>query len=142
MTEVVDRSQAGADLTDSAVYANGFPHEIFTALRLEEPVKWQAFSEGFPGNHDTGFWVLSKHEDIQMMTRHPDLFCAIDGPQLSLQPEIAGSMLVSMDGADHVRLRRLVSAGFTPRMVKQLELPMLQGSGFGSVTTIQLECKR
>ena len=30
-------------------------------------------------------------------------------------------MLVSMDGTDHVRQRRLISAGFTPRMVKQLE---------------------
>jgi len=122
MTKVVDQSQHGVELTDSALYANGFPHEIFTGLRLEEPVKWQTFPDGFPGDHDNGFWVLSKHEDIQMVTRQPDLFCAIDGPQLSHQPEIAGSMLVSMDGADHVRLRRLVSAGFTPRMVKQLEL--------------------
>ena len=35
-------------------------------------------------------------------------------------------MLVSMDGSDHVRLRRLVSAGFTPRMVKHLELQIRQ----------------
>ncbi len=35
-------------------------------------------------------------------------------------------MLVSMDGSDHVRLRRLVSAGFTPRMVKKLELQIRQ----------------
>ena len=30
-------------------------------------------------------------------------------------------MLVSMDGRDHVRQRRLISAGFTPRMVGRLE---------------------
>ncbi len=35
-------------------------------------------------------------------------------------------MLVSMDGSDHVRQRRLVSAGFTPRMVKHLELQIRQ----------------
>ena len=121
MTHAVDRSPRRVDLTASALYANGFPHEIFTALRHEEPVKWQPFPEGFPGNHDSGFWILSKHEDVQRVTRNPDLFCAFDGPQLSHQPEIAGVMLVSMDGADHVRLRRLISAGFTPRMVKQLE---------------------
>jgi cytochrome P450 len=34
---------------------------------------------------------------------------------------MAGMMLVSMDGHDHVRQRRLISAGFTPRMIKQLE---------------------
>jgi len=121
MTQAVDREQLGVDLTDSALYANGFPHEIFTSLRYEEPVRWQAFPDSFPGNHDSGFWVLSKHQDVQAVSRNPELFCAFDGPQLSHQPEIAGAMLVSMDGTDHVRQRRLISAGFTPRMVKQLE---------------------
>jgi cytochrome P450 len=110
------------DLTASALYANGFPHETFTALRREAPVLWQAFPDGFPGNHDEGFWVLSTHQDVQMVSRNPDRFNAFDGPQLGIQPEVAGIMLVSMDGAEHARLRRLISAGFTPRMVKQLEL--------------------
>ena len=116
----------GIDLTQSALYADGFPHEVFAALRLNAPVTWQAFPEDFPGSHDDGFWVLSKHEDIQAVSRNPELFSAFDGPQLSHQPEIAGAMLVSMDGSDHVRLRRLVSAGFTPRMVKRLELQIRQ----------------
>ena len=30
-------------------------------------------------------------------------------------------MLVSMDGREHTRLRRLISAGFTPRMVRSLD---------------------
>jgi cytochrome P450 len=126
MRQIVDSGPFEVDLTDSDLYADGFPNEIFTSLRNDEPVKWQAFPEGFPGNHDRGFWVLSKHEDVQMVSRDPDLFCAFDGPQLSHQPEIAGSMLVSMDGADHIRLRRLISAGFTPRMAKQLERQIRQ----------------
>ncbi len=121
MTQVIDRDPLDVDLTESALYAKGFPHEVFTALRRFEPVKWQPFPEGFPGNRDDGFWVLSKHEDVQAVSRNPEVFRAFDGPQLSKQPEIAGAMLVSMDGADHVRQRRLISAGFTPRMVKQLE---------------------
>jgi len=126
MTQAAEREPLEVDLTESALYANGFPHEIFTRLRNEEPVRWQAFPEGFPGNHDSGFWVLTKHEDVQAVSRNPERFCAFDGPQLSHQPEIAGSMLVSMDGADHVRQRRLISAGFTPRMVKQLEQQIRQ----------------
>ncbi len=121
VTQVIDRDPLDVDLTESALYANGFPHEVFTALRRIEPVKWQPFPEGFPGNRDEGFWVLSKHEDVQAVSRNPEIFRAFDGPQLSNQPEIAGAMLVSMDGVDHVRQRRLISAGFTPRMVKQLE---------------------
>jgi cytochrome P450 len=114
------------DLTQSALYADGFPHEVFAFLRQNAPVMWQAFPEDFAGSHDDGFWVLSKHEDVQAVSRNPELFSAFDGPQLSYQPEIAGEMLVSMDGSDHVRLRRLVSAGFTPRMVKRLELQIRQ----------------
>src|SRR5437764_1410462 len=33
----------------------------------------------------------------------------------------AGKMIIAMDPPRHVRLRRLVSKGFTPRMVAQLE---------------------
>ena len=117
----IDSERLEVDLTDPAICRNGFPHEVFTALRRSAPVHWQAFPEGFPGPKDDGFWVLSRHEDIQAASRDPELFCAFDGPQLSHQPEMAGAMLVSMDGADHVRQRRLISAGFTPRMVKQLE---------------------
>jgi cholest-4-en-3-one 26-monooxygenase len=121
VTQTSYRDPLRVDLTESSLYSSGFPHEIFTALRDEEPVKWQVFPEGFAGNHDDGFWVVSKHEDVQAISRNPQLFSAFDGPQLSHQPEIAGSMLVSMDGSEHVRQRRLISAGFTPRMVKQLE---------------------
>jgi cytochrome P450 len=121
MSRIVKNRGLEVDLTNSTLYENGFPHKVFTELRHSEPVKWQPFAEDFPGDHDNGFWVLSKHDDVQEVSRRPDLFSSFDGPQLSDYPEIAGSMLVSMDGADHHRLRRLISAGFTPRMVSRLE---------------------
>ncbi len=122
MPEIVaDREHIEFDLTDADIYQRGFPHEIFTVLRREAPVRWQAFSEDFPGRHDAGFWVLSRHEDVQAVSREPELFSSYDGPSLSNQPEIRGNMLVSMDGHDHVRQRRLINAGFTPRMVRQLD---------------------
>ncbi len=112
---------ADVDLTDARLYRNGFPHEVFADLRREKPVCWQPFPDGFPGSHDDGFWVLSRHEDVQAANRDADLFSALDGPTLSHQPEMSGAMLVSMDGRDHVRQRRLISAGFTPRMIGRLE---------------------
>ena len=118
----VDSRRFELDLTDAALYGDGFPHDLFTALRREAPVTWQAFADGFPGDHDDGFWVLSKHEDVQAVSRNPELFNSFDGPQLSHQPVVAGKMLVSMDGRDHTRQRRLISAGFTPRMVKLLDV--------------------
>jgi cytochrome P450 len=109
------------DLTDARIFGQGFPHDVFTTLRREAPVYWQAFPPNFPGEHDPGFWVLSRYDDVQAANRDAELFCSYDGPQLSSQPEMRGSMLVSMDGRDHVRQRRLISAGFTPRMVGRLE---------------------
>lgn len=109
------------DLTDARIFGRGFPHDLFTTLRREAPVYWQPFSPDFPGEHDPGFWVLSRHADVQAANRDTELFCSHDGPQLSIQPAMRGTMLVSMDGRDHVRQRRLISAGFTPRMVGRLE---------------------
>jgi cytochrome P450 len=109
------------DLTDARTYDQGFPHDVFTTLRRESPVHWQPFPPGFPGRHDPGFWVLSRYDDVQAANRDAELFCSYDGPQLGIQPEMQGTMLVSMDGRDHIRQRRLISAGFTPRMVGRLE---------------------
>ena len=94
---------------------------MFTALRRDAPVAWQEFPDDFPGDHDAGFWVLSKHTDVQAANRDSEVFTAYDGPTLSHQPEMRGSMLVSMDGKPHSRQRRLISAGFTPRMIARLE---------------------
>ncbi len=122
MTDVVaDRGHIEVDLTDAELYRHGFPHDLFTTLRREAPVRWQAFPEDFPGSHEGGFWVLSRHEDVQMVSREPELFRSFDGPSLNGPPEIRGNMLVSMDGRDHLRQRRLINAGFTPRMVRQLD---------------------
>ena len=109
------------DLTDASLFAHGFPHDVFTSLRHEAPVYWQPFPAEFPGDHDPGFWVLSRYDDVQAANRDTELFCAYDGPQLSIQPAMRGTMLATMDGTDHVRQRRLISAGFTPRMVGRLE---------------------
>ena len=115
------RLDTDVDLTDPELYRKGFPHEVFATLRRERPVCWQTFPDGFPGSHDEGFWVLTRHDDIQAANRDSELFSALDGPTLSHQPQMRGAMLVSMDGRDHVRQRRIISAGFTPRMIGRLE---------------------
>jgi len=109
------------DLTDMEICRHGFPHEIFTRLRREAPVWWHPVSTKFTENDDEGFWVLSKYHDIQAANRDTELFSAFEGPSLAHSPEMHGTMLVSMDGRDHSRQRKLISAGFTPRMVARLD---------------------
>jgi cytochrome P450 len=114
---------ASLDLTRAGLYRHGFPHALFTRLRREAPVWWHAAPAGFIGN-DPGFWVLSRCDDVQAANRDTELFSALDGPSLADRPEMRGTMLVSMDGREHTRQRRLISAGFTPRMVGRLEEQM------------------
>jgi cytochrome P450 len=125
MTTSID----GLDLTNADLYRAGFPHEIFTRLRAEAPVWWQQAPPGFRDEGaDDGFWVLSRHADVQAANRDPELFTAYEGPSLVNRPEMHGAMLVSMDGRDHTRQRKLISAGFTPRMVGRLEEQMRRWS--------------
>ncbi len=109
------------DLTQGEQFRNGFPHPLFRRLRAESPVLWHPLPEHVPSTIDDGFWVISKYEDIQKINRDSELFSALDGPGISVQPEMRGTTLVSMDGREHDRLRKLISSGFTPRMVARLE---------------------
>ena len=114
---------AALDLTDVRHYRRGFPHALFAQLRRDAPVWWHPAPANFR-SADAGFWVLSKYGDVRAANRDTETFSALDGPSLADRPEMRGTMLVSMDGAEHTRQRRLISAGFTPRMVGRLEEQM------------------
>lgn len=116
-----DVSLDAIDLTDRELFRRGFPYAVFDVLRREAPVHWHDVPADRADIGGEGFFVVSKHEDIQRANRDTALFSALDGPQLGHRPEIRGLMLVSMDGAEHTRQRKLISAGFTPRMVGRLE---------------------
>jgi cytochrome P450 len=121
LTEFPAVELADIDLIDSHLHRNGFPHEVFNTLRREAPVWWQAIPEEVDHCIDPGFWVVSKYADVQAVSRDAELFCSIDGPTVSHTPEMRGKMLVSMDGKSHTRQRKVISSGFTPRMVGRLE---------------------
>ena len=96
----------------------------FATLRRQAPVKF--FEEiplvNFPVG--PGYWALTKHEDIWHASRNPDLFCSGKGtniPDLTVElNEFFGSM-ISMDDPKHVRLRTIVSKGFTPKEISRVE---------------------
>jgi cholest-4-en-3-one 26-monooxygenase len=120
-TESHEIDLADIDLVRNDLYRNGFPHEVFSTLRREAPVYWQAIPEEINLSNNPGFWVLSKYDDVQAANRNTELFSAIDGPTVHAAPEMRGMMLVSMDGKSHTRQRKIISSGFTPRMVGRLE---------------------
>jgi cytochrome P450 len=110
------------DLSDYALYRSGFPHDVFTMLRRDAPV-WRHPDTDILREGDAGpFWVLSRHDDLRAVNRDTETFTAYHGAQIRDTAENRkGKMLISMDGTPHTRLRRLVSRGFTPRMLDTLE---------------------
>lgn len=70
-----------------------------------------------------GFYSLVRHDDVVEASKQPTLFCSGEGSNIADLPvemrEFFGSM-IGMDDPRHARLRRIVSKGFTPRMVEKL----------------------
>jgi cytochrome P450 len=107
--------------TDAALYRDGVPHDLFAALRREGAVHRHTATHPHTGDA-VPFWSIVRHAEIQQVNRDWETFSAFHGPQLvPTNPERQGVMIVSMDPPDHSRLRRLISSGFTPRMIAQLE---------------------
>jgi cholest-4-en-3-one 26-monooxygenase len=108
------------DVYDLDTYQRAIPHEVFSRARKESPV----YFNPEPGGR--GFWVVTKHADVVAISKDPKTFSsARGGTNLNdLPPEdlsIVQIMMVNMDPPKHNKFRNLVSKGFTPRMIAQLE---------------------
>ena len=110
------------DLTDYALYRFGFPHPVFSFLRRAAPVWKHPDTAVLRDAGARPFWVVSRHADLRTVNRDTETFRAYDGAQIRDTAENRkGKMLITMDGAPHTRLRRLVARGFTPKMLDTLE---------------------
>ncbi len=119
------RTDAAVDLSDGQSFANGFPHDFFTALRRHDTPYWHAPTDKTPDGE--GFWVVSRHHDIMALFRNDKAFSSdrggdrtAGGTALKDEPS-AGKMLNQTDNPHHRRLRDLVQKGFTTRAMRQLE---------------------
>jgi len=118
--------QAGLpDLTDLDNFAEGFPHEIFVRHRREAPVFWHEPTEHTPDGE--GFWSIATHAETLAVLRDPVTFSSVTGGDrpyggtLLQDLPIAGQVLNMMDDPRHAQIRRLVSSGLTPRMIRRVE---------------------
>jgi hypothetical protein len=92
------------------------PYPIYARLREEAPVY---------RNDELSFWALSRHADVVAAFRDTTRFSNANG--VSLEPIATGPhayktmSFLAMDPPRHDRMRALVSRGFTPRRVHDLE---------------------
>ena len=113
-------SLADLDLLSPDLYVrNGYPHEAWTRLRREAPVR-------FMENAVMPYWAVTKHADIAFVGKHPELF--LNAPLLVLPSEPRDLVrefeppptLIQLDGAKHASYRKLISKRFTPGALKKI----------------------
>src|SRR5579862_4746075 len=111
------------DLKNPDLYVVGVPHEVFTRLRREDPLHWNAESDG------PGFWCVTRYDDIVTISKDPARFSSAreHGGHRMFDERIFGlgaagaggatlteAPMISMDPPTHVTYRRVVTSGFTP----------------------------
>ena len=100
-------------------WAKAVPYDQFALLRAEAPAFWHEHPSY------TGFWAITRYDDVRTVSRDHTTFSAELGSTFLQDMDEAAMELVrmtilNMDPPKHSRFRRLVSAGFTPRMINAL----------------------
>jgi cytochrome P450 family 142 subfamily A polypeptide 1 len=96
------------NLLDGAWYAED-PHAVWTWMRREAPVFWDARSE---------VWGVARYDDVLAIEKDPQTFSSHRAPRPHGTPL---PMMISMDNPQHQRRRSLVNRGFTPRRIADHE---------------------
>ncbi|MCB0994862.1 MAG: cytochrome P450 [Acidimicrobiales bacterium] len=105
---------------------NGPPHDVWTRLRIEDPVHW-CEPEGFEN-----FWAVTKHAHIMEVASQPEVFCNSEGIVVLNDEQVAAMerddnplrdmrTIIEMDPPEHRVYRKIASGFFTPRGIDQLD---------------------
>jgi cholest-4-en-3-one 26-monooxygenase len=108
------------DLSDPDSFVAGIPYAAFKRLRGESPAYWQ------PEQVGRGFWAITRYDDLMRISKDPVTFSSARGGTniFEVSEEDLSTLrllMLNMDPPKHNKFRRLVSTGFTARMVTQLE---------------------
>ena len=136
MTAPVDaqgrpRCPIDLDVVDPDTFVEGVPLEAFATVRETAPVYWQEQRTHW----DEGFWVVTRYEDIQEVSRTPEVFSSYERGSLlntenGMDPEAGLAMtrmiMLNMDPPEHSAYRNIVQRAFTPRTIRDLEPRLVQ----------------
>lgn len=98
----------------------------FAVLRAERPVSWHPPVEDalMHDPEDRGYWAVTRRADIVTVSRDNEVFLSGKGVLFETVPEgllEASQSFLAMDPPRHTKLRKLVSAAFTPRQVRRID---------------------
>ncbi len=121
-------------LAHPSTYADRVPHAEFARLRREAAVSWvdepalrYVGADGRPQvRQGSGFWAVTRHAAVVTAARDPATFSSaargafLPDPRTPEDLERARQLLVNMDAPEHARIRRHLTAAFTPNAVREL----------------------
>jgi cytochrome P450 len=113
---------SAVDLSDFALWRNGFPDELFAELRSTRPLFRHGVTPGVAKTVKRDFWMTTKHRHAVRLHRDADSFTAADGPLI--QPADLFSSyptIINMDPPGLNKRRKLISNAFNPRAIAKLE---------------------
>ncbi len=110
------------DLSDVALWRNGFPDDVFTELRRERPLFRHGLTPGVEKTVKRDFWMTTKHRHAVRLHRDADAFTAVDGPLIQPADLFASNpTIITLDPPEQSKHRKLISSAFTPRAIAKLE---------------------
>ncbi|MGH3664298.1 MAG: cytochrome P450, partial [Micromonosporaceae bacterium] len=112
------------DVFDPRSYEHGIPYSTFAQLRATAPVSWQEEPALLGWPEGSGFWAVTRHDDVRHVSRTPEDFSAQLGCTQLRDPEpedldFTRQMLLNMDPPQHNVLRKTVSKAFTPGKIRR-----------------------
>jgi cytochrome P450 family 142 subfamily A polypeptide 1 len=97
---------ADTDFCDPRVFDD--PYELYRWLRDQDSLHYDAKND---------LYIAARHEDVFHISRDAETYCN----KFGVRPKVAGDMsIIVLDGEEHLRQRRLINKGFTPRRVREL----------------------
>ncbi len=111
------------EVPESPIQSEAFffnPYPVIARLRQEDPVHW------VPG---LGFWWVTRYDDVRRLLDDPENATGdrrawqfyVAPPEGTFVRWVADHNFFALPRAEHARVRRIVSAAFTPRAVARIE---------------------
>ncbi len=140
MTHVPTMNVDDIDLSDMAFWALPWSERerAFAVLRAERPLAYfpepdLSTSSALAPPPGRGYRAVTRHADVVEVSRHPELYCSSKGAIsiIDLPEEMVEFFagMISTDNPRHARLRRIVSAAFSPRRINAIECGIEEVAG-------------
>jgi cytochrome P450 len=121
-------------LADPTTYAAGVPYRELARFRRDAPVSWvdepalayHSADGGRRVRRGTGYWAVTRHADVVTAARSPGTFSSaaqgafLADPRTPEDLQRVRQLLVNMDAPEHRRIRRHITAAFTPQAAQAM----------------------